>query len=147
MNCPRCANPVTEGSVFCTQCGGPLTSTPNSQFLIVTTPTVPGFRIKRVIGIVTGLTPRTRGILGQFVAGWQSLAGGEVTAFTSEVEKARWEAIERAKASAIALGANAIVGMDIETSDMGTQNGIMLFSATGTAVVIEPESSPVAESQ
>jgi uncharacterized protein YbjQ (UPF0145 family) len=37
--------------------------------------------------------------------------------------------------------------MDIETSDMGTQNGIMLFSATGTAVVIEPESSPVAESQ
>jgi uncharacterized protein YbjQ (UPF0145 family) len=96
---------------------------------------------------VTGLTPRTRGILGQFVAGWQSLAGGEVTAFTSEVEKARWEAIERAKARAIALGANAIVGMDIETSDMGTQNGIMLFSATGTAVVIEPESSPVAESQ
>lgn len=68
------------------------------------------------------------------------MVGGEVTAFTSEVEKARWEAIERAKSRALALGANAIVGMDVETSDMGTQNGIMLFSATGTAVVIEPES-------
>lgn len=68
------------------------------------------------------------------------MIGGEVTAFTSEVEKARWEAIERAKARAIALGANAIVGLDVETSDMGQQNGaIMLFSATGTAVVIEPE--------
>lgn len=147
MYCPRCANPAAEDSAFCTKCRAPLTFTPNDQFLIVTTPTVPSYRIKRVIGIVTGLTPRTRGILGQFVAGWQSLTGGEITAFTTEVEKARWEAIERAKARAIALGANAIVGMDVETSDMGTQNGIMLFSATGTAVVIEPESNSAAESQ
>jgi uncharacterized protein YbjQ (UPF0145 family) len=66
------------------------------------------------------------------------MVGGEVTAFTSEVEKARWEAIERAKQRAIALGANAIIGMDVETSGMGNQN-IMLFSATGTAVIIEPE--------
>ena len=146
MYCPRCANPAAEGSAFCTRCGAPLSAS-NGGFLIVTTPTVPGYRIKRVIGIVIGLTPRTRGILGQFVAGWQSLAGGEITAFTTEVEKARWEAIERAKARAIALGANAIVGMDVETSDMGTQNGIMLFTATGTAVVIEPESNFAAESQ
>jgi len=109
--------------------------------LIVTTPTVAGYRIKRVLGLVTGLTPRTRGIFGQFVAGWESMVGGEVTAFTSEVEKARWEAIDRAKTRAISVGANAIVGLDVETSDMGTQNGIMLFSATGTAVVIEPENS------
>lgn len=66
------------------------------------------------------------------------MVGGEVTAFTSEVEKARWEAIERAKQRAIALGANAIIGLDVETSGM-TQNGIMLFSATGTAAVIEQE--------
>ena len=74
------------------------------------------------------------------MAGFESMVGGEVTAFTSEVEKARWEAIERAKSRAIALGANAIIGMDVETSSMGNQNSsIMLFSATGTAVVIEPE--------
>lgn len=132
---------MTEGAQFCTKCGAQLTGqTQTGQFLIVTTPTVANYKIVKVLGLVTGLTPRTRGIFGQFVAGWESMVGGEVTAFTSEVEKARWEAIERAKSRALALGANAIVGMDVETSDMGTQNGIMLFSATGTAVVIEPES-------
>jgi uncharacterized protein YbjQ (UPF0145 family) len=131
---------MSEGAQFCTKCGAKLTiQTQNGQFLIVTTPTVANYKIVKVFGLVTGLTPRTRGIFGQFVAGWESMKGGEVTAFTSEVEKARWEAIERAKSRALALGANAIVGMDVETSDMGTQNGIMLFSATGTAVVIEPE--------
>lgn len=142
MNCPRCGNPNVDGASFCTKCGAQLKDqTSQNQFLIVTTPTVAGYRIKKVFGVVTGLTPRTRGIMGQWIASWESMIGGEVTAFTSEVEKARWEAIERAKTKAIALGANAIVGLDVETSDMGVQNGIMLFSATGTAVVIEPESS------
>jgi len=65
--------------------------------------------------------------------------GGKITAFTSEVEKARWEAINRAKSRAIGMGANAIIGMDIETSDLGLQSGIVLFSATGTAVILEKE--------
>ena len=135
---------MAEASQFCTKCGAKLTGqTQTGQFLIVTTPTIANYKIVKVLGLVTGLTPRTRGIFGQFVAGWESMVGGEVTAFTSEVEKARWEAIERAKSRALALGANAIVGMDVETSDMGTQNGILLFSATGTAVIIEPETSQV----
>jgi len=142
MNCPKCGNVNFEGASFCSKCGAPLTQI--SQFLIVTTPTVAGYKIKKVLGLVTGLTPRTRGIFGQFVAGFESMVGGEVTAFTSEVEKARWEAIERAKSRALALGANAIIGMDVETSDMGVQNGIMLFSATGTAVVIEQEKDELA---
>jgi uncharacterized protein YbjQ (UPF0145 family) len=107
--------------------------------LIVTTPTISGYKIKKVLGVVTGLTPRTRGILGKFIASWESMLGGEVTAFTSEVEKARWEAIDRARARAVALGANAIIGLDVETSDLGMQSAIVLFSATGTAVIIEPE--------
>jgi uncharacterized protein YbjQ (UPF0145 family) len=138
MNCPQCGNFVMEGASFCTKCGTSLTG--NFQFLIVTTPTVSGYKIKKVFGIVTGLTPRTRGIFGKFIAGFESMAGGEVTAFTSEMEKARWEAIERAKNRALALGANAIIGLDVETSDLGLQNGIVLFSATGTAVIIEPDS-------
>ena len=137
MNCPRCGNVVPEGAAFCPNCGTSLSAT--SQFLIVTTPTIPGYKIKRVLGVVTGLTPRTRGLLGKFIAGIESMFGGEVTAFTSEVEKARWEAIDRAKSRAAALGANAIVGLDVETSDLGLQSGIVLFSATGTAVVVEPE--------
>ena len=138
LNCPRCGNIVPEGASFCPNCGASLSST-SSQFLLVTTPTIAGYKTKRVLGLVTGLTPRTRGIFGKFIAGFESMIGGEVTAFTSEMEKARWEAIDRAKSRAVALGANAIIGLDVETSDLGLQSGIVLFSATGTAVIVEQE--------
>ena len=65
--------------------------------------------------------------------------GGEVTAFTEEMEKARLEAMARIKAKAMNMGANAIVGVDLETSDIGREAPIVLISATGTAVIIEPE--------
>jgi uncharacterized protein YbjQ (UPF0145 family) len=66
--------------------------------------------------------------------------GGEVTAFTSEIEKARIEAINRAVEHAQSKGSNAIVGLDIETSDVGSKDmSVMLISATDTAVSIEPE--------
>ena len=107
---------------------------------VVTTPSIPGYKITKVIGMVTGLSPRTRGIGGVIHAALQSLFGGEVTAFTSEIEKARIEAVERAVEQARSKGANAIVGMDLETSDVGSEQfNVMLISATGTAVVVEPE--------
>jgi uncharacterized protein YbjQ (UPF0145 family) len=108
-----------------------------SDMITVTTPTVPGYHVKRVIAIVTGLTARTRGVGGKIVAGIESMFGGEVSAFTSEIEKARVEAMERMKEKARRVGANAIIGLDIETSDV--LQGTILISATGTAVVIEPE--------
>ena len=108
------------------------------DFVVVTTPTVSGYRIIEVLGIVSGLSPRTRGVGGVLKGALQSLGGGEVTAFTSEIEKARVEAISRAINNARKLGANAIIGLDIETSDLG-ESYITLLSATGTAVKIEPE--------
>lgn len=104
---------------------------------MVTTPAVPGYRITKVLGVVTGLTPRTRGVGGKIVASIESMLGGEVTAFTSELEKARMEAMDRVKSKAQRMGANAIVGLDIETSDVF--QGTVLISATGTAVIVEPE--------
>lgn len=135
--CNKCGATIPEGSSYCPSCGAPVASEP--AFLMVTTPTVAGYKVKRVLGLVTGLTPRTRGVWGKFIAGLESMFGGEVRAFTSEVEKARWEAIGRAKSRAIELGANAIIGLDIETSDLGLQSGIVLFSAAGTAVILEKE--------
>ena len=110
-----------------------------SDFLIVTTPTVPGYRITKVFGIVSALTPRTRGVGGKIIAGFQSAFGGEVTAFTSELENARLETISRVQERAEKMGANAVIGLDIETSDLGLQMGVVMISATGTAVIIEPE--------
>lgn len=106
---------------------------------MVTTPTIPGYKITKVIGVVTGLTPRTRGVLGQIIGSIQSLFGGEITAFTIELEKARIEAMNRMREKAMNMGANAVISLDMETSDIGVQAGIVVFSATGTAVVVEPE--------
>ena len=107
---------------------------------VVTTPTIEGYKITKVLGLVTGLSPRTRGVGGQIWGAVQSLLGGEVTAFTLEIEKARVEAIERVIEQAEILGANAIVGMDLETSEMGSaQMNIMVITFTGTAVVVEKE--------
>ena len=139
MNCRICGEPNSEDSKFCSRCGSSLDG--NSQgFIVATMPTLPGYKVKKVIGIVSGITPRTRGILGKFIAGIESMIGGEVTAFSYEIEKARAEAIERCRVKAASMGANAILSVDVETSDMGYQMGIMVFSATGTAVVVEPES-------
>jgi uncharacterized protein YbjQ (UPF0145 family) len=111
-----------------------------TDIMIVTTPTIAGYRIRSVLGIVSGLTARTRGVGGKFVAGFQMIAGGEVSAFTSEIEKARIEALARLRDNALRMGANAVMGLDMETSEVF--EGTVLISATGTAVVIEVESPP-----
>jgi uncharacterized protein YbjQ (UPF0145 family) len=138
MNCPVCGNEVSVNDKFCNKCGATV-SPEATSFIIVTTPTIQGYRIKKVLGIVTGLTPRTRGFFGQFIGGIQTIFGGEITAFTEELEKARIEAISRVRAKAMNMGANAIVGLDLETSDMGLKVPLVVLSATGTAVIVEPE--------
>jgi len=137
LKCPSCGSEVSEGAKFCSKCGASVV--PGEGFIITTTPMVAGYKVRRILGVVTGLTPRTRGVLGKFIAGIESMLGGEVTAFTTELEKARVEAIDRMKSKALALGANAVVGLDMETSDLGLGAGIVVISATGTAVVLEPE--------
>jgi uncharacterized protein YbjQ (UPF0145 family) len=126
-----------ETDKFCPKCGTAL-GPDTSGFIITTTPTIEGYKIRKILGVVTGLTPRTRGVLGKFVAGIESMFGGEVTAFTSELEKARIEAMDRVRSKARNLGANAIIGLDLETSDLGSQMNVVVISATGTAAVVEP---------
>jgi len=139
MKCPRFGAEVFPEAKYCHKCGSPV-NRHLQDILIVTTPSIPGYRIIKVFGVVTSLVPRTRGFLGKIVAGFQSMVGGEVSAFTSELEKARMEAISRLKDKARGMGANAVVGLDLETSDLGLQAGVVVVSATGTAVVVEPKS-------
>ena len=138
--CTKCGAQNEEDASICINCGQPLKPQKESDFKVVTTPSIPGYKITKVIGIVNGLSPRTRGIGGVISGMIQSIGGGEITAFTSEIEKARVDAVSRAIQQARSKGANAIVGLDMETSDMGGESSfITLISATGTAVVIEPE--------
>lgn len=141
--CTNCGTELAEGIKFCTKCGAPIGSQATAAsavagFPVVTTPTIPGYRVTKILGVVTGLTARTRGIGGKFVGGIQSMIGGEVSAFTSEIEKARVEAIERMRQQAQQMGANAVMGLDMESSDLLS---VIVISATGTAVIVEPEQS------
>jgi uncharacterized protein YbjQ (UPF0145 family) len=139
INCPKCGNKAPADAVFCPNCGAPLNvqSTKQANLMVVTTPTLPGYRVMKVLGAVTGLTVRTRGVGGKFVAGIEGMFGGEVTSYSSEAEKARKESLQRLINKAKAMGANAVIAADFETSDI-LQGTATLFSAYGTAVVVEP---------
>jgi len=142
--CPYCGTENPSEARFCRKCGRKLVAEVEEaglakKFIVTTTPNIPGYKVTKVFGVVTGITARTRGIGGRIVAGIQTALGGEVEAFTSEMEKARREALQRAIEKAMKIGANALIGLDFETSDIF--NGVVLISATGTAVVAEAISS------
>jgi uncharacterized protein YbjQ (UPF0145 family) len=141
--CPKCGKKAPADALFCPECGASLNvqsnvqSPPQTHMMVVTTPTLPGYRIVKVLGVVTGLTVRTRGVGGKFVAGIEGMFGGEVTSYSSEAEKARRESLQRLIDVATKMGANAVIAADFETSDI-LQGMATLFSAYGTAVVVEP---------
>jgi len=85
------------------------------DIIVVTTPTVPGFKIKAILGIIYGESCRTRGMLGRFISGIEAITGGRGSAYLEEIRKAREEAIEDLKNRAKAMGANAVIGVDFET--------------------------------
>jgi len=76
--CPKCGNKAPSDAVFCPSCGAPLAGqeTQQTQMLVVTTPTLPGYRVVKVLGVAHGLTVRTRGVGGKFVAGIEGMFGG-----------------------------------------------------------------------
>jgi uncharacterized protein YbjQ (UPF0145 family) len=109
-----------------------------SEVIVVTTPNLPGYDIVKVLGTVHGLTVRTRGVGGKIFAGIEGIFGGEVTAYTSECEKARRESMSRLIENAKKIGANAVLSVDFETADI-LQGTATVFSAYGTAVIAKPK--------
>lgn len=110
----------------------------NEAIMVVTLPHLPGYRVVRIIGVVHGLTVRTRGVGGKISASISGILGGEVHSYTEECERSRAESLMRLKENAQRMGANAVIGADFETSDIlaGTAT---VFSAYGTAVIVEAE--------
>jgi uncharacterized protein YbjQ (UPF0145 family) len=104
--------------------------------IVATTENLPGHRVTRVIGQVFGLTVRTRGLGGNIAAAFRSVAGGEVASYTKLLEDTRRQAIDRLVETATAAGANAVVMMRFDSSEIGTTMSEVV--AYGTAVVVEP---------
>src|SRR5215510_5776162 len=104
--------------------------------IVVTTNDLPGHRIVRVIGMVRGITVRSRNLVANVGGALQSLLGGNVTIYTDLAEQARREAYEELVNHAVERGANAIIAMRYDANEI--MEGITEVLAYGTAVVVEP---------
>ena len=94
-----------------------------------------GRRITRYMGVVRGITVRSRSIVGNFVGGIETIFGGNITTYTELCEHARSEAYELMMKHADEIGANAIIGMHYDANEV--MEGVTEVLAYGTAVVIE----------
>ncbi len=103
--------------------------------MIVTTDMIPGKEIKELIGLVKGSTVQSKHIGKDFMAGLKTIVGGEIKEYTEMLNEARQKAIERMTAEAKELGANAIVGMRLQSSSV--MQGASEIIAYGTAVWAE----------
>lgn len=117
--------------------GIPSTAAPQLNDAMVTTAfELPGYRITRNLGVVRGITVRSRSIVGNFLGGIQTIFGGNITIYTELCEQAREETYRDMARHARQLGANAIIGMRYDATDVMT--GLTEVLCYGTAVVVEP---------
>ena len=104
--------------------------------LLTTTPTVEGQRISRYCGVVCGEAIMGANIFKDLFAGLRDIVGGRSATYERELQRAREIALQELGARAAELGANAVVGIDIDYEVMGRENGMLMVSASGTAVVL-----------
>jgi uncharacterized protein YbjQ (UPF0145 family) len=107
-----------------------------AHHMVTTAFELPGFRIVRNLGVVRGITVRSRSVFGTIGGSLQTLVGGNITLFTQLCEKARGEAFEIMIQHASEVGANAIIGARYDANEV--MGGVTEVLAYGTAVVVEP---------
>ncbi|THF88795.1 YbjQ family protein [Deinococcus sp. KSM4-11] len=104
--------------------------------LVSTSNELEGYRVVRQLGVVRGLTVRSRSVLGNLGASLQTLLGGNITLYTELAEKARQEAFDLMVQHAMQRGANAVIAMRYDANEI--TDGVTEVLAYGTAVVVEP---------
>ena len=105
--------------------------------ITTTTHTIEGRQIKEYIGLVTGEAIMGANVFRDFMAGITDLIGGRSDAYESKLADARETALREMQDIAQQQGANAVVGIDIDYEVLGANNGMLMVTATGTAVKIE----------
>jgi uncharacterized protein YbjQ (UPF0145 family) len=106
-----------------------------------TTPSIEGRSIIQYYGVVTGETILGANIFKDIFAGIRDIVGGRSAAYEQELGKARAFAFQEMDREAEKLGANAIVGIDIDYETVGSKGGMLMVSVTGTAVLLGDEKS------
>ena len=106
-----------------------------SNIIVTSTETVPGMRVVRVLGVVSGSTVRAKHVGKDILAGLKNIVGGELTGYTELLKESLDEAVKRMLAQARSIGAHAVVNVRFSTSSIA-QGASELF-AYGTAVLLD----------
>lgn len=104
------------------------------QVMVSTTDEIPGFVIDQYLGIVFGITVRSRGLGGRCIGGCEACFGGEVTAYTQSAVEARNDAIYRLCTEVVQRGGNGVIGVKFDSSRSGQEGAMTDIVAYGTAV-------------
>lgn len=105
--------------------------------IITTTHTIEGRRISRYLGIVTGETILGVNVIKDLFGTVRDFVGGRSATYERELQNARETALKELESRAAQLGAQAIVGVDLDYEVLGSNNGMLMVSATGTAVMLD----------
>jgi len=108
--------------------------------MITTALELPGYRIVRNLGLVRGITVRSRSVLGNLAGGLQTLFGGNITIYTRLCEQARSEAYQLMCEHSRSVGANAIICVRYDATEL--MSGLTEVLCYGTAVSVEPQVAP-----
>ncbi len=104
---------------------------------LTTTPSMEGRKITRYCGVVAGEAVLGANVFKDMFAGIRDIVGGRSGSYEKELRKARKIALDELAEQARELGANAVVGIDIDYEVLGEKNGMLMVSASGTAVIVE----------
>jgi uncharacterized protein YbjQ (UPF0145 family) len=107
-----------------------------AHHMVTTAFTIDGYRVVRALGVVRGITVRSRSIFGTLGGALHTIVGGNITAFTRLCESTRAEAFEIMVQHASEIGANAVIGMRYDATEI--MSGVSEVLAYGTAVIVEP---------
>jgi uncharacterized protein YbjQ (UPF0145 family) len=105
--------------------------------LVTTTSNIEGTRIQKYLGLVTGEAILGANVFKDVFAGIRDIVGGRSATYERELKRAQEIAITELKTRAQELGANAVVGVDLDYEVLGANNGMLMVSASGTAVLTE----------
>ena len=105
--------------------------------VVTTTPSVEGKRIKQYCGVITGEAILGANIFRDFFAGVRDIVGGRSASYEKELGRAREIAMRELEDEAAKLGANAVVGVDIDYEVVGQGSSMLMVSVSGTAVLVE----------
>jgi len=107
--------------------------------IITTTPVLQGYKIKEYKGLVTGETIIGANFVKDFLASIRDVVGGRSGSYEKVLQKAKDTSLEEMQDRAKKLGANAVIGIDLDYETIGESNSMLMVSASGTAVVVEKE--------